>query len=300
MRILHILLAAAGSVSLVNGQEMQPRAYQASPIGINFFGVSYANSRGGLLFDPSLPVEDAHVVAHVTTLSFAQSFGVFGRSAQALAILPYVKADLNGQLAGVAAYRYRSGLGDSAYRFSINIHGGPALHLREFAALQQKFLVGASVTVAAPTGQYSPGATINLGTNRWGFKPEVGIARSWNKWTLEGALGVWLYTDNSHYLVSSRRHQDPIGSVQAHVVRVLPKRTWVALDGTFFTGGRSYTNGRPGNDYQGNSRVGATFGIAVRRRHSFRVSYFESVRTRVGGNLRSIGVAYSVLWLKGH
>jgi hypothetical protein len=159
--------------------------------------------------------------------------------------------------------------------------------------------VGASLTVSAPTGQYDPNATINLGTNRWGFKPELGVARSWDKWTVEGALGVWLYRDNPRYVGNTRRHQDPIGSVQAHLVRTLPKRTWVAADGIFFSGGRSYTNGRPSNDYQGNSRFGATFGIAIKRRHSVRVSYFESVTTRVGGNLRSIGVAYSILWLKG-
>jgi hypothetical protein len=300
MKILGALVALALFLPFANGQEMQPRAYVATPIGINFFGVSYANTSGGLLFDPSLPVDDAHVVAHVTTLSFAQSFGVFGRSAQALAILPYIKADLNGLVGGVPTYLYRSGLGDSAYRFSMNIKGGPALHLREFAALKQKFLVGASVTVSAPTGQYSPNATINLGTNRWGFKPEVGVARSWNEWTFEGALGAWLYTDNQHYLGHLERHQDPIGSVQAHVVRTLPKRTWVALDTTFFTGGRSSTDNRPSSDYQGNSRVGATFGLAIKQRHALRVSYFNSVTTRVGGSLRSIGVAYSILWLKGH
>jgi len=299
MRIALGIALGMAALRLVHAQEMQPRAYVATPIGLNYFGVSYARTAGGLLFDPSLPVADARVEADIAAFSFAQSFSAFGRSAQALAILPYIRADLNGLLSGVPTYRYRSGLGDTAYRYSMNVYGGPALRLREFAALKQKFLIGASVTVSAPTGQYAANRTINLGTNRWAFKPEIGVARSSGRWTFEGALGVWLYTENRAYNGTERRRQDPIGSVQAHLVRTLPKRTWVALDGTFFTGGRSYTNGRPSDDYQGNSRVGATFGIAIRQRHSWRVSYFETVDTRVGGSLRSIAVAYAIVWLKG-
>ena len=73
-----ILLLSCPAVTLV-AQEMQPRAYFPAPVGVNFFGASYSNNRGGLLLDPSLPVEDSHVVADVATLSFGQTLGVLGR-----------------------------------------------------------------------------------------------------------------------------------------------------------------------------------------------------------------------------
>ena len=115
MRVVFIVLFFCLATTL-NAQEMQPRAYFPAPVGVNFLVTSYSRISGGLLFDPSLPVQDAHVVANIGTLSFTQSLGVLGRSAQVLAIVPYVQADLTGLLAGSPQYRYRSGMGDSVFR----------------------------------------------------------------------------------------------------------------------------------------------------------------------------------------
>ena len=187
-------------IACLGAQEMQPRAYIPTPVGLNFFGIAYSNNAGGLLFDPSLPVEDGHVNADIVTLSFGQTLGVLGRTAQVLAVLPYAVADLNGRLgAGVEQYLYRSGLGDSVFRYAMNIHGAPAMHLKEYAGYRQKTIVGASVTVSVPTGQYDPNKLINIGANRWEFKPELGVSQALGKWTLEGALGVWLYTANNQF-----------------------------------------------------------------------------------------------------
>jgi hypothetical protein len=279
---------------------MQPRAYIPTPVGLNFFGIAYSNNAGGLLFDPSLPVEDGHVNADIVTLSFGQTLGVLGRTAQVLAVLPYAVADLNGRLgAGVEQYLYRSGLGDSVFRYAMNIHGAPAMHLKEYAGYRQKTIVGASVTVSVPTGQYDPNKLINIGANRWEFKPELGVSQALGKWTLEGALGVWLYTANNQFYGGAVRTQAPLGSVQAHVVRFLPRRTWLALDGTFFVGARSQVDGRTLSDYQQNSRLGATLGIGLSRRQAIKISFFDSVTARIGADTRAIGVSYNIIWKKG-
>jgi hypothetical protein len=252
-----------------------------------------------VLFDPSLPVEDAHVVSDIGAFSFGQSLGVFGRSAQVLAIVPYVQADLTGLLAGSPQYRYRSGLGDMVFRYAMNISGAPSMHLREFAGYRQRTIVGASVTVSAPTGQYDPSLLINIGSGRWGFKPEVGLSRAIGKWVLEGAAGVWLFAANKNFYGGQTRTQIPLGSMQAHIVRILPHRIWVAFDGTFFTGGRSTVNGVEKADYQGNSRLGATLGMAITRRHAIRISYFNGVTARIGTDVGSLGFAYNFVLVKG-
>ena len=284
----------------LNAQEMQPRAYFPAPVGVNFFVTSYSHNSGGLLFDPSLPVEDAHVVANIGTLSFGQSLGVLGRSAQVLAIVPYVQADLTGLFVGTPAYRYRSGLGDTVFRYAMNIYGAPAMHLREYAKYRQKTIVGASITTSAPTGQYDPSLLINVGTNRWGFKPEVGVSRALGRWGIEGAAGVWLYTANKDFYGGLTRTQNPLGSLQGHVLRLLPHRTWAAFDGTFFWGGRSTVNGAEMADYQGNSRLGATFGIVLTRRQSLKISYFNEVTARIGTDISSLKIAYTYLITKGY
>ena len=283
----------------LNAQEMQPRAYLPAPIGVNFFGIGYSHNSGGLLFDPSLPVEDAHVVANVGSLSFGQSLGVMGRSAQVLAIVPYVQADLTGLLAGNAQYRSRSGLGDLVFRYAMNIYGAPAMHLPEYAKYRQKTIVGASITVSAPTGQYDPNLLINIGTNRWGFKPEVGVSRAIGKWVIEGAAGAWLFTANKNFYGGQTRTQIPLGSIQGHFLRILPHRTWAAFDGTFFTGGRSTISGAVKSDYQSNSRLGATFGMVITRRQALRISYFDGVTTRIGSDIRTLGITYTVIVMRG-
>jgi hypothetical protein len=285
--------------TITPGQELQPRAYLPVPVGLNFLSVNYSRNSGGLLFDPSLPVEDAHVSASVAAVSFGESLDVFGRSGQVLAVLPYVVADLSARVGAIRASRHRSGLADSTFRFAMNLHGAPAMHLKEFARYRPKTLVGVSLTVMPPTGQYDPNVLINIGTNRWAFKPELGISRFTGKWEFEAAFGVWLYTRNSRYYGGTFQMQDPLGSIQAHVVRELPHRTWLALDGTFYTGGRSYVGNTVEANYEGNTRFGATFGIAVGRRQALRFAYFDGATTRIGSDISSISVAYQVIWQKG-
>ncbi len=281
---------------------MQPRAYIPAPVGLNFFSFGYANNVGGLLFDPGLPVEDARVNANIVTMAFGQTLGVLGRTTQALAIMPYVEANLDGKFVGAQTHLYRSGLGDMVVRYAMNIHGAPAMSRKEYGAFKQKTIVGASITVSVPTGQYDPARLINIGANRWAFKPEIGVSRAIGKWTVEGAAGVWFYTANNEFQFNgnSVRTQVPLGSMQLHVVRFLPHRIWLALDGTFFTGARSQVNGQDRSDYQGNQRWGGTFGYALNRRQAIKVTYFDGVITRIGGDIRSIGISYNLIWQKGH
>jgi len=49
------------------------------------------------------------------------------------------------------------------------------MNLKEFASYRQKTNVGLSLVVSAPLGEYDKPKLINLGSNRWGFKSEVGL-----------------------------------------------------------------------------------------------------------------------------
>lgn len=294
------LLAAAlvcGGVS--RAQEMQPRAYLPSPVGVGFAGVAYGYSAGQLLFDPSLPVEDGSVRAQTPSLSVGGSFATLGRSSQVLAVLPYVTANLSGKLAGVEESRYRSGLADLTLRYAINLRGAPSMTRQEFAKRRPREIIGVSITATVPSGQYDRNRLLNVGTNRWAFKPEVGAAWHSKQWTFEGAFGVWVYGENSQFLGSSRRTQRPLWSTQAHIVRVMKRKHWLAGDFTYFKGGRVEVDGRPAATYQANTRLGATYGYLITPRQSLRVSYFSGVTTRIGGDIQSIGVAYQFLWAAG-
>ncbi len=288
------MLCFAGNLT---AQELQPRAYFPAPVGVNYFGFSLSNNRGGLLFDPSLPVEDARVNANIGTVAFGQTLDVAGRTTQVLAVLPYVRANLDGRVAGSQTEIYRSGLGDVTFRYAMNLYGAPAMKLNEFRTYRPKTIIGASLTATAPIGQYDPARLINVGANRWAFKPEIGVSRAIGKWTLEGAAGVWLYTKNPLFNGALVRTQVPLGSLQTHVVRFLPRRTWLALDWTLYTGGRSTVNGRDNADYIGNQRLGASLGISLTPRQAIKFGYFSGLITRLGSDIHSFGISYNVIWL---
>ena len=118
--------------------------------------------------------------------------------------------------------REMSGLGDPRFRFSINLFGAPALSAKEFANYQQDLIIGASLQVSAPLGQYDDSKLLNLGNNRWSFKPELGISKAWGPWTVEVAPSVTFFTDNTDFFNGSTFAQAPIYAVQGRLGLVGP------------------------------------------------------------------------------
>jgi hypothetical protein len=298
-RQLRQLLALTCLTGYASAQELQPRAYLPAPAGLNYFGVSYARNKGGLLLDPGLALGDADLTADISTFAFGQTLGLAGRTVQLLVCLPYVVASGQSTLAGAGYGNYYSGLGDASFRFAMNIYGAPAMSIKEFRDYRQKTIVGASLMISAPTGQYDSNRPINVGLNRWAFKPEVGLSRAVGKYTIEGAAGVWLFAANSRFNGNSVRRQVALGSVQIHIERSLPHRMWIAANWSGYIGGRTQVDGKDNPDYQANTRLGATWGVNLHPRHAIKVVYFRNVVMRAGSNLASLGVSYNFIWLRG-
>jgi hypothetical protein len=287
-----LLLAAAGAAA----QELNPRAYAPMPTGMNIAMLSYGRSSGGVLFDPSLPVEDVRAVINSGALLYGHSFGLFGRSANAVVALPYAWGEMSGLLAGEYQRLTRSGLADLRGQLTVNLFGGPALAPREFVRYRPRTILGLSLAVAAPTGQYDPAKLVNIGSNRWSVKPEVGFSRTKGRWYLELYGGVWIFGTNGDYYGGSVREQDPLGTFQAHVSYTFKPRLWLAGDATFYTGGRTMVNGTAKADVQGNSRVGAALALPVGRQSALKVSWSNGFTTRIGADFNSIGVAFQTVW----
>src|SRR5262245_53778112 len=156
--------------------------------------------------------------------------------------------------------------------------------------------MGASLQVSVPLGQYDADRLVNIGTNRWFFKPELGISKAWGPLTLELAAGVTLYTDNRDFLDGKTRAQAPLYSVQGHVIYSLPHGIWVGLDGTYYTGGRTTIDGVEGNDVQKNSRMGVTIALPVDRHHSVKLYASTGASTRTGGDFDTLGILWQYRW----
>lgn len=273
-------------------QEIEPRAFSPSPVGVTFVLVGAGRSTGGVLTDPSLPVDDVDGEIDAGALSLGQSFGLFGRLATVAVAQPYLSANFTGTLDGEPAAAARSGFGDTKLRASLNLLGNPAQSAADFAKRAPTTVVGVSLSVSAPTGVYRPARLINVGTNRWAIKPEIGVGHPMGKWYLEAAAGVWLFDDNDEFFGGSRLEQDPLASVQAHVSYTFRPRLWLSLDATFYAGGETTVDGVAKDNRQSNSRYGLTLSIPVTRSQSVKLYWNDGASTRIGSDFSTYGIAW--------
>ena len=288
-----LLLVAAGAAP---AQELEPRAYSPNPIGANFLVAAYGYSAGDVLFDPAVPITDAKAYVNSAAFGYGRSFGLLGRLASVGVVVPYVWASMNGNVFEDRRDITRSGLADVRVKFTVNLLGGPALTLREFAARKPRTTLGASVLVNTPTGQYDPAKLVNLGTNRWAFKPEVGLSVPTGRWNLDLYAGVWFYADNPDFYGGKRLEQDPLASLQAHVAYTIRPRMWIAADATWYSGGRTYNGGVPASERQDNSRAGLTFAMPLGKQHGLKVAWAKGVTARVGDKVNMYSISYQFLW----
>lgn len=292
--MLFFALAAAAAA-----QDLEPRAYSPSPIGLNFAVLGFGRQTGGVVTDPSLPFSDVSAHVNAFSLAYGRTFGILGRQALVTAALPYAWGDVEGKVFEQAARITRSGLTDLKARLSVNLYGSPALVPIEFMKQHPNpLLIGVSFGFSAPSGQYFSDKLINLGTNRWAFKPEVGISYTlWNKLSLDFYAGMTFFTANPDFYPGGlSRTQDPLTSYQFHASYTFLPGLWAALDSTWYTGGAAAVNGGPPTARQDNKRVGATVSVPVGRQQSVKVAYSTGASVRAGTDFKSIGVAYQYRW----
>jgi hypothetical protein len=276
--------------------EIEPRNYLTAPVGVNFLLAGYLYSDGGLSTPASSPISDAHLIIHTGVAAYARVFDVWGCSGKLDVMVPYSSLTGNALVNGEPRDRQTTGFVDPRARFSVNFIGSPALTLKEFASYTQDVLVGASVQVSAPLGEYEPDRLVNLGNNRWSFKPDVGISKLWGSFTLELSTGVIFFTTNEDYYGGKTLEQDPVYTGQAHVTCNLGKGVWAALSGTYDHGGRTSTNGVDNDDFAKNSRWQATFAIPVNRNNSIKLYGGGGVATRTGSDYALVALLWQYRW----
>jgi hypothetical protein len=193
-------LFAALACRQAAAQDLEPRAYSNSPTGLTFAIGGYAYSKGSVNTDPALPVDNVSVESHTAIFALATTLNVFGNSGKIDMIVPYSSLATEGLVLGMRRQRLVSDFGDPLFRFSVNFYGAPALTREEFAGYQQDLIIGASLRVGAPLGHYDEDKLVNIGANRWSFRPELGISKAIGRFTIELAPGMTFYTDNGDYL----------------------------------------------------------------------------------------------------
>src|SRR4051794_26652166 len=296
VRPLALLLAAPPPAP---AQDIEPRAYSNAPVGVNFFLGGYAYTQGSLATDPSVPLTDPHLATHSAVLGYGRVFQLWGQSAKINVAVPYSWLGGTAVFAGDPIQRTVRGLGDTAIRASVNLYGAPAMDLKTFRTYQQDLILGASLTLTAPTGQYDPSRLVNLGTNRWSIRPELGASKAIGPLTLELSAGPIFFTDNDNFLGGQTRSQAPILAAQAHAIYEFGAGLWAAFDALYFTGGSTAIDGQGKHDLQRNWRLGGTLAVPLNPNSSLKLVASSGVSARPGNNYALIGLFLQYRWGAG-
>ena len=291
-----VAAAFAASASVARAQSIEPRSYSNAPVGMNFLLVGYAYTRGGVAFDTSLPVTDPELTTSSAVLGYARALDLWGKSGKFAVIAPYAWLSGSTKFLGDTVHREVNGFGDPLFRLSVNLYGAPALALSEFRSYQQDLIVGASLQVTAPAGQYDRTKLVNLGSNRWSLKPEIGMSKAVGPWTLELKAAATLFTDNDDFFDGKHREQDPLYSFEANAIYSFRSEVWASIDVTYFAGGRTTLDGTLNNDLQQNWRVGATLSFPLDIKNSIKLYASSGVSARTGNNFDLFGVAWQHRW----
>jgi len=217
--------------------------------------------------------------------------------ARVLAVFPLAWGAITGDVGRQPQRQNLAGLVDPRFKLSLALRGAPALSPAEFARAPRRVVIGASVTIVPPIGQYTSTQLVNLGYNRWAFKPEVGLSHQVGRWTFDVYAGVWLFTVNDDYFPgAAHRRQDAVVAWQTHVSYALPRRTWVAFNGTWFNGGETTVERVASADEQRNSRLGLTFSVPASGQQSIKFVYSTGATTRRGNDFNTFNVTWQLVW----
>lgn len=283
-----LIMLAHGAVA----EDLEPRSYANTPVGINFLLMGYSDLHGNVTANPSVPLEDAKLDIKTVVFAFARSLEVAGRSAKFDVVVPEARLSGSALFAGQPREREVTGLIDPRVRFSVNLYGAPALSLAEFPSYQQDVIIGTSLAVTAPLGQYDSSKLVNLGNNRWSFKPEIGVSKRLGPVTLELSGAATFYTDNHEYLGDHTFSQRPMYQTQVHLIYAFENGVWGSLDGTYFAGGNTSVDGVGNHDFQEHTRYGCTLTLPLNRRNSIKLFASEGAHTRTGSEYDVAGIVW--------
>jgi hypothetical protein len=282
-------------------QDLDPRAYLRIPTGTTtaFTGLSFSSGR--VVTDPTIPIENIKAKVQALSFGFSHSFNFLGKTSQALLVLPYSWAQVSGDVGEQYQEISRSGMADMRLRLTTLLIGGDAGTLQEIRTSSKKTILGLGINVVAPTGQFYSDKLINLGANRWAFRPELALSQPLGKrWQADFYSGIWLFTrNNSFFPGSSVRGQKPMGAFQAHISYNITPLLWVAFDATYYLGGTSSVDDIYNDDRQENSRVGVTLVIPTGKLSSLKLASSTGGIVRIGQDFTTISLGWQKTWLKG-
>jgi hypothetical protein len=266
---------------------------------VNQLEIAYAYARANASIDPSLVVGGAKFHLNQLLLDYSRYFAVAHRMAWVEATVPLARLD--GSITGTNISGSTTGAGDSSYLMGMLLKGGPALNAQQFDGYKPYTTLGLSLAMTAPTGLYSPDKILNLGSDRWSFKPEFAVTYPFGqqRWELDGHFNIYFFTDNVAYRGKEILKQQALPGLETHLSYSLTNSVWASLDTRYSFRGDTFINGYDQKDPQKNFTLGSEINISLNSRHSLVVEVARSVVHVNGPSFGGVALKYLYVWGKG-
>ena len=296
-----LCLIAVGATFPCFALDLSPRRWSHLPIGTNFVGVAYAYTEADFFVDPAILLEDVEMKLDTWAGKYIRTFTLLDKSARIDLIQAHMEGEWKGLVDGVPAEAPRSGWSDTFVRLAVNLYGAPPLRGKEFATYRSESkvetIVGMALAMRLPTGEYLEDKLINLGQNRFAFRPQLGIVHRRGKWIAEATGEVTFYTENDDFFNGNTREQNERYFIHSHLTYTFRPGFWISAGVGYNTGGENSINGIDKDDKRQN--IGWVFNLTypINRYSGISVAYVGTrTQESVGFDSDTLSAALSLAW----
>ena len=294
-------LAVSLLPSLAHAQFTDPRYYDNFPVGVHQFELGYAYVHANASIDPAIIIGNAKLNLNQGLIDYTYYFGFLRRTAWVSPAVPV--ANLNGAISGTQINGSIVGAGDSSYQAAILLMGAPPLSPAEFDKYHPITTVGVSLTMTAPTGLYRPGKLLNLGSNRWSFRPEIGVSHPFGpkkKWVFDAYVNSSFYSVSASQGSTNRLHQKPLPGLEAHISYSLFSSLTGSIDTRCSIFGDQTLNGQDQHNRQKNFLLGSEWALSVNPKNTFTLELAKALVHQNGPAIAGLSMRYDYFWGRGY
>lgn len=299
----HLLpaLLFAFNLSSLYAQDIEPRRWTPMPLGTHVVGLGYVYQSGDIYFDPLLQAQDVTLDMHAFAGVYVQPIKLGNKLGRIDVLLPYVSARWDGLLSGEPTVKKRYGLADPRIRFSVNLVGPNAMNAKEMLEYYKEHpvntMVGVSLAVTFPFGLYDETRLLNVGQNRFVFRPQVGLVHNWSLWSYELTGSVFIFTDNKEFFNNQLKEQKPVFALQSHLIKRFKNKMWASVSIAYGLGGESIVQGSGLNDEHQDLLYSLSVGSPITRTQAVKLVYMRwETQRSVGSATNSLGVSWTKLF----
>lgn len=181
----------------------------------------------------------------------------------------------------------------------MNLYGAPALKGQKFAQYRSEHetntVIGASIAVTLPLGQYDEDELINIGNNRWSVRPQFGLVHTRGPWSIELTGSLFKFSDNNSFIDKAVLQQKTLYSAQTHVIYHFKPRFWTTLSAAYAAGGRVYIEKQKTSFEVDNWLWAASFGWALGKSQSLNLTWVSGrTQNQVGRDSDNLLLSWTV------